>query len=46
MIGESFADVNLSTFDWNGDVARAGYTCRSLDETVTVLSKKRMMPTR
>ncbi|QLS07175.1 hypothetical protein HV327_16975 [Citrobacter freundii] len=40
VIGESFADVNLSTFDWNGDAAQAGYTCRSLDETVTVLSKK------
>lgn len=40
VIGESFADVNLSTFDWNGDAAQAGYTCRSLDETVAVLSKK------
>ncbi|MEG1419118.1 MAG: hypothetical protein RSA95_04940 [Citrobacter sp.] len=40
VISESFADVNLSTFDWNGDAAQAGYTCRSLDETVTVLSKK------
>lgn len=38
--GESFADVNLNAFDWNGDAAQAGYTCRSLDETVTVLSKK------
>lgn len=40
VIGEAFADVNLSIFDWNGDAAQAGYTCRSLNETVTVLSKK------
>lgn len=40
VIGEAFNDVNLSTFDWNGDTAQAGYTCRSLNETVTVLSKK------
>jgi hypothetical protein len=40
VIGEAFNDVNLSTFDWNGDAAQAGYTCRSLNETVTVLSKK------
>jgi len=40
VIGEAFADVNLSIFDWNGDTAQAGYTCRSLNETVTVLSKK------
>ena len=38
VIGEAFNDVNLSTFDWNGDTAQAGYTC--LNETVTVLSKK------
>lgn len=40
VIGEAFDDVNLSIFDWNGDTAQAGYTCRSLNETVTVLSKK------
>ncbi|SBW27836.1 hypothetical protein [Citrobacter europaeus] len=40
VIGEAFAEVNLSIFDWNGDAAQAGYTCRSLNETVTVLSKK------
>lgn len=40
VIGEAFDDVNLSTFDWNGEYAEAGYICRSLDETVTVLSKK------
>ncbi|MEO5522154.1 hypothetical protein ABI309_05035 [Citrobacter youngae] len=40
VIGDAFADVNLSIFDWNGDTAQAGYTCRSLNETVTVLSKK------
>lgn len=39
VIGEAFDDVNLSIFDWNGDTAQAGYTCRSLNETVTVLSK-------
>ncbi|AYL60563.1 hypothetical protein N0P75_08515 [Citrobacter youngae] len=40
VIGDAFADVNLSIFDWNGDAAQAGYTCRILNETVTVLSKK------
>lgn len=40
VIDEAFNDVNLSTFDWNGDATQAGYTCRSLNETVTVLSKK------
>ena len=40
VIGDAFDDVNLSIFDWNGDTAQAGYTCRSLNETVTVLSKK------
>ncbi|WFY91355.1 hypothetical protein NFK47_17205 [Citrobacter freundii] len=40
VIGNAFDDVNLSIFDWNGDAAERGYTCRSLNETVTVLSKK------
>ncbi|HCU0001505.1 hypothetical protein VC862_04085 [Citrobacter braakii] len=40
VIGEAFDDVNLSIFDWNGDSAESGYTCRSLNETVTVLSKQ------
>lgn len=39
VIGKAFDDVNLSVFGWNGDAAEAGYVCRSLDETVTVLSK-------
>ena len=40
VISDAFDDVNLSIFDWNGDAAERGYTCRSLNETVTVLSKK------
>ena len=40
VISDAFDDVNLSIFDWNGDAAQAGYTCRSLNETVTVLNKK------
>ncbi|WP_413595612.1 hypothetical protein [Citrobacter youngae] len=40
VIGTAFDDVNLSVFDWNGDAAQASYTCRSLNETVTVLSRK------
>lgn len=40
VIDEAFNDVNLSAFDWNGDAAQAGYTCRSLNETVTVLNQK------
>ena len=40
VVGTAFDDVNLSVFDWNGDAAQAGYTCRSLNETVTVLSRK------
>lgn len=39
VIGEAFDDVNLSDFDWNGEAAEAGYVCRSLDETVSVLIK-------
>ncbi|SUX60388.1 Uncharacterised protein [Citrobacter amalonaticus] len=39
VIGEAFDDVNLSTFDWNGDAAEIGYVCRSLNETVGTLSK-------
>ncbi|POT58332.1 hypothetical protein C3432_10580 [Citrobacter amalonaticus] len=39
VISEAFDDVNVSIFEWNGDNAQAGYVCRSLDETVTVLSK-------
>lgn len=39
VIGEAFDDVNLSTFDWNGDAAEAGYVCRSLNDTVGTLSK-------
>lgn len=39
VLGEAFDDVNLSVFDWNGDAAEAGYVCRSLDETVQVLSR-------
>lgn len=40
VIGESFDDVNLSVFDWDGSAADAGYVCRGLSETVGVLSKK------
>lgn len=39
VIDEAFDDVNLSSFDWNGKATEAGYACRGLDETVTVLSK-------
>ncbi|MEP8672389.1 hypothetical protein ABKV27_09950 [Enterobacter hormaechei] len=39
VIGDAFNDVDLSVFGWNGDDAEAGYICRSLDDTVTVLSK-------
>ncbi|MEX1761246.1 hypothetical protein WMQ20_32220, partial [Escherichia coli] len=39
VIGDAFNDVDLSVFGWNGDAAEAGYICRSLDDTVTVLSK-------
>lgn len=39
VIGEAFDDVNLSTFDWNGDDAEVGYVCRSLNDTVSTLSK-------
>ncbi|HEY4435356.1 MAG TPA: hypothetical protein VGN40_04220 [Lelliottia sp.] len=39
VIGESFDDVNLSIFDWNGDNAESGYVCHSLNESVQVLSK-------
>ncbi|EME5082613.1 hypothetical protein VYS03_002566 [Klebsiella aerogenes] len=39
VISEAFNDVNLSSFDWNGKATEAGYACRSLDETVTALSK-------
>lgn len=39
VVGKAFDDVNLSTFDWNGDTAEAGYVCRSLDKTVQVLSQ-------
>ncbi|MFZ3617835.1 hypothetical protein ACOYA6_01145 [Leclercia barmai] len=39
VVGKAFDDVNLSVFDWNGDTAEAGYVCRSLDNTVQVLSK-------
>jgi len=38
VIGEAFDDVNLSTFAWNGDDKQAGYVCRNLEDTVTVLS--------
>ncbi|HBR1668578.1 TPA: hypothetical protein L9M06_003540 [Klebsiella quasipneumoniae subsp. quasipneumoniae] len=39
IISEAFNDVNLSSFDWNGKATEAGYACRSLDDTVAVLSK-------
>ncbi len=39
VLGKAFDDVNLSAFDWNGDAAETGYACRSLNETVHVLSQ-------
>jgi hypothetical protein len=39
VLGKAFDDVNLSAFDWNGDAAETGYVCRSLNETVHVLSQ-------
>lgn len=39
VISEAFNDVNLSSFDWSGEATEAGYACRSLDDTVAVLSK-------
>lgn len=39
-IGEDFADVNLSVFDWPGSGAESGYYCQSLEQTVTTLSQK------
>lgn len=39
VVGQAFDDVNLSVFDWDGDAAEAGYVCRSLDNTVQVLSQ-------
>lgn len=39
VLGKAFDDVNLSAFDWNGDAAENGYVCRSLNETVHVLSQ-------
>ncbi|HEY4468715.1 MAG TPA: hypothetical protein VGN53_13415 [Klebsiella sp.] len=39
VISEAFNDVDLSSFDWNGEATEAGYVCRSLDDTVSVLSK-------
>ncbi len=39
VLGKAFNDVNLSAFDWNGDAAETGYVCRSLNETVHVLSQ-------
>ncbi|WP_336219100.1 hypothetical protein [Citrobacter amalonaticus] len=39
VIDKAFEDVNLSTFDWNGESAEAGYVCRNLDDTVSTLSK-------
>ena len=39
VISEAFNDVNLSSFGWDGEATEAGYACRSLDDTVTVLSK-------
>ncbi|HHG8781186.1 hypothetical protein NLX76_07310 [Enterobacter hormaechei] len=39
VIGNAFDDVDLSVFGWNGNAVEVGYMCRSLDDTVTVLSK-------
>jgi len=39
VIGDSFADVNLSVFDWPGEKTEDGYFCPSLTKTVSALSK-------
>lgn len=39
VIGENFADVDLSVFNWPGKPTEDGYFCPSLTETVSVLSK-------
>lgn len=39
VLGKAFDDVKLSAFGWNGDAAENGYVCRSLNETVHVLSQ-------
>lgn len=36
---DAFKDVSLKAFDWNGDMAEAGYACRPLNETVQTLTK-------
>lgn len=37
--GDSFADVDLSVFNWSGGQTEKGYFCPSLTETVSVLNK-------
>lgn len=36
---DSFADVNLSVFDWPGEQVKEGYFCPSLTRTVSTLDK-------
>ncbi|WMY76065.1 hypothetical protein RHD99_09065 [Buttiauxella selenatireducens] len=38
-IGEAFSDVDLSVFDWLGAAPEKGYFCKSLEQTVSALSK-------
>lgn len=39
VMGDSFADVGLSVFNWPGEQIKDGYFCPSLTETVSILSK-------
>lgn len=41
VIGDEFADVNLSAFDWQGKNTEEGYYCASLTETVQALAKNK-----
>lgn len=40
VIGDAFADVNLSVFSWPGSQAATGYFCQPLEQIVTTLSQK------
>lgn len=40
IVSEALSDVNLFDFSWDGSKAEAGYICRPLDATVTVLAER------
>lgn len=40
IVSEALSDVNLFDFSWDGSKAEAGYICRQLDATVTVLAER------